>query len=98
MKLSKEEFMSKLLHHPSLINRVERLLEIIENPDGRSTRADDVEELVTIELRALGNEMLHEWARDEALKSKEAVLNSGVVVKKKSKKNSTGTLRMEQSA
>jgi len=98
MELSDEEFMSKLSKHPSLRNRVERLLKVVENPDGRSTRADDAEELVTVELRALGNEMLHEWARDEALKSEEAVLNSGVVVKKKSKKNSTGTPPTERSA
>ena len=91
MKSSAEEFMNKLLKHPALLDRFEKLLDIIENADGNSTRADDAEELVTVELRALGGEMLHDWAREGALKSEEAILKSGVSVKKKFKKNSTGT-------
>lgn len=95
MKLSDEEFMSKLSKHPSLRSRFEQLLRVIDNPDGKTTRADAAEELVTSELRSLGSEMLHEWAQEEAVRSAETVLNSGVSVKKKSKKKSTGTAPTE---
>lgn len=89
MKLSDEELIGKLSKHTFLRDRVEGLLDIVENPDGRFTRADDAEEQVTVELRSLGNEMLREWAQDASLKSEKAVLNSGVVVKKKSKKSNS---------
>jgi hypothetical protein len=47
--------------------------------------------LVTTELRSLGNEMLSEWAKNEHTRCEETLLKENVSVKKKSKKNSTGT-------
>jgi hypothetical protein len=91
MTLTDEEFLSKLKAHPSLKNRFEQLLTIIDNPDGRSNLADDAEMLVTTELRSLGNEMLSEWAKNEHTRCEETLLKENVSVKKKSKKNSTGT-------
>jgi hypothetical protein len=40
--------------------------------------------------------MLQEWAADELERSQETLLNSGVTVERKSKKNSTGTQPMEK--
>jgi hypothetical protein len=96
MSLTNEEFLKKLDNHPALRTRIEGLFTIIDNPDGRSTRADDAELLVQQELRSLGREMLQEWAADELERSQETLLNSGVTVERKSKKNSTGTQPMEK--
>lgn len=90
MTLTDKEFLDKLNSHPKLKTRVEQLLTIIDNPDGRSTLADDAEMLVRTELNALGAEMLCEWAKDEHVRSEETLLKTGVSVKKKLKKNSTG--------
>jgi hypothetical protein len=90
MTLTDEEFLLKLKAHASLKNRFENLLTIIDNPDGRSSLADDAEMLVTTELRTLGNEMLSEWAKNEHTRCEETLLESGVSVKKKSKKNFIG--------
>lgn len=96
MPLTDEQFLSKLKEHPALKARFEHLLTIIDNPDGRSTLADNAEMLVTTELRSLGKEMLHEWAINEHSRSEETMLDSGVSVKKKTKKNSTGIPPMER--
>ena len=40
-----DQITNKLSRHPELLNRVGRLLEIIENTDGRTTLADDAEGL-----------------------------------------------------
>lgn len=90
MTLTDDEFLSKLKAHPALKNRFEQLLTIIDNPDGRSSLADDAEMLVVTELRTLGNEMLGEWAKNEHTRCEETLLESGVSVKKKTKKNSIG--------
>ena len=57
--------------------------------------ADDAEERVIGEMRKFGQEILEEWAKEGARKEEEAVVNRGVAVKKKSKKNFTGTPPME---
>ena len=95
MKASVDRISARLSKHPELLNRIDRLLDIIENQDGQATLADDVEERVVGEMRKFGKEVLEEWAKDESQRREENVLSSGVYVKKKSKKNSTGTPRME---
>ena len=92
-----EQISARLSKHPELWNRIDRLLNIVENQDGRATLADDAEERVIREMRKFGQEILGEWAREGAKREEEAVLNSGINVKRKSKKNSTGTPRMEPS-
>ena len=89
--LKAEKIVSRLSDHPMLMERMEHLLNIIDNPDGRATLADDAEILVTQELRSLGKEMLEEWSQNEAEKAEKTVLSSGVLVKKKTKKKSIST-------
>jgi len=91
-----DQITDKLSKHPELLNRVGRLLEIIENPDGRTTLADDAEECVIAEMRELGKEVLEKWAKDESQRREALLLKSEIVMKKKAKKNSTGIPLMEQ--
>ncbi len=96
MAMSIDQITAKLSKHPELLNRVERCLEIIENADGRTTLADDAEERVIEELREFGRELLEKWAYDESQRQEGLLLNSGLAVKKKAKKNSTGIPPTEQ--
>jgi len=86
-----QKILSRLADHPKLLERVEEILNIVENPDDRAILLDDAEELVTQELRLLGKEMLQEWSQSESEKAEYALRNSGITVKKKTKKKSLFT-------
>ena len=58
-KLSLED---RLRAHPHLKNRIETLLNIVEDTASNVDKADDAEQLVIDELRRLGNDALHDWA------------------------------------
>ena len=96
MTMSTEEIAHKLLKYPELLNCVGRLLEVIENEDGRSTSADNAEELIIEGMREFGKELMVKWAKDESKRREVLILKSGVAVRKKTKKNSTGIPLMEQ--
>jgi len=59
-------FINRLNQHPQLRERMEFLLNVIENTGGDCTKADDAERCVIEELRKMGNDALHCWA-DKAL-------------------------------
>jgi hypothetical protein len=98
MAKSVHQLVDKLSKYPKLIDRVERLLEIIENPDGATTLADDAEAHVVAEMRELGKEVLEKWGQEESHRQEAVILKSGVSVKKKGKKNSIGTPHTARSA
>lgn len=89
MAMTAEQIANKLSKYPELLNRVERFLDIIDNKDGRTTLADDAEDCVIEEMRGLGKEILGKWGEDEEKRRNQLILESGVVVRKKTKKNST---------
>ncbi len=97
MAMTDEEIINKLSQSPELLKRVGRLLEIVENKEGRTTLADDAEECVIEEMRELGKEVMEKWAQDEAQRREHMILESGVAVRKKVKKNSTGIQHMGSS-
>jgi hypothetical protein len=78
--------LERLTKHPKLLERMNRLLDIVDNADGRATRADDAEACVIVEMRSLGREVLEEWATDEKARQEAAIEGSGVKVRKKTKK------------
>ena len=55
-------FINRLKQHPKLLDRVEALLNVVENVAGDCTKADDAEQYVIDELRQMGNDALHCWA------------------------------------
>jgi hypothetical protein len=81
-----EQISNRLSKHPELWNRIDRLLDIVENQDGQATLADDAEERVIGEMRKFGQEILEGGAKEGDKRHEEAVLNSGVNLKRKSKK------------
>lgn len=66
-------FINRLNQHPELRERMESLLNVVENAGGDCTKADDAEQYVIEELRKMGNEALHAWANKAILKTTETM-------------------------
>jgi hypothetical protein len=85
-----DRFIRKLEAHPEVFERIERILEIVEDETGEAMTADEAEELLVQELRKMGHDALQEWAMEkEARIEKEYAGRSRVV--KREKKSSGGT-------
>jgi len=61
-----ETLEQRLAKHPALKDRIETLLAIVENQDGKLEKADDAEWAVLEQLRPLGQQALGEWAQKQA--------------------------------
>lgn len=61
-----ETLEQRLAQHPVLKERIETLLAIVENRDGKLEKADDAEWAVIEQLRPLGQQALGEWAQKQA--------------------------------
>jgi hypothetical protein len=81
---------------PEVRARFERMLDLIENAAGDVEKAAEAERRVIEELRQMGNEVLHSWARRQEQK-KEEKFNKKPGVNRKKKKLSTGTRGSEKS-
>jgi hypothetical protein len=64
-------FVESLNQHPKLRERMESLLNVVENVAGDCTRADDAERYVIEELGKMGNDALHCWGDKAAINSSE---------------------------
>jgi hypothetical protein len=80
----------RLKQYPELKAKIETLLGIIENAGGDIEKAAEAESRIIEELRQMGNEVLHGWARHQQEK-KEKEYDAKPGVNRKGKKNSTGT-------
>jgi hypothetical protein len=86
----------RLRDHPALRAKMESLLMVVENAAGDVEKAAEAERRVTDELRQMGNEALHAWARrQEERKETEVAHQPGV--QRKGKKTSIGKRGMEKS-
>jgi hypothetical protein len=94
--IRKRSLDERLRDLPEVRARVERMLDLIDNAAGDVEKAAEAERRVTEELRQMGNEMLHGWARRQAQK-KEARYNDKEGVNRKEKKTSTGSRDSEKS-
>jgi len=63
---TKDRELVKLLNaHPSLRERVEQLLQVVEDKDGNLEKADAAEQRVIEEIRKIGHAALTEWATNK---------------------------------
>jgi len=92
----KRNLEERLKDQPEFKARVEKLLDVIENAAGDIEKAAEAERRVIEELRQMGNEVLHGWARRQQQK-KEEEFASKAGVNRKEKKTSTGTPGTEKS-
>ena len=80
----------RLKEYPELKAKIEAMLAIIENAGGDVEKAAEAERRIIEELRQMGNEVLHGWARRQQQKKAEEY-NAKPGVNRKEKKTSTGT-------
>jgi hypothetical protein len=62
-------FLNRLNQHPQLRDRVEALLNVIENEAGDYTTANEAENQLIEALRKMGNDASHGWAHKACDKS-----------------------------
>lgn len=86
----------RLKEYPELRAKIEAMLAIIENAGGDLEKAAEAEQRIIDEMRQMGNEVLHSWARRQQEK-KENEYNAKEGVNRKRKKNSIGTRGSERS-
>jgi hypothetical protein len=79
----------RLKEYPELKTKIETMLAIIENAGGDVEKAAAAERRIIEELRQMGNEVLHSWARRQQQK-KEEEYDTKPGVNRKEKKSSTG--------
>jgi hypothetical protein len=84
------ELIRRLGEYPELKAKIEAMLAIIENAGGDVEKAAEAERRIIEELRQMGNEVLHGWARRQQQK-KEEEYNTQPGVNRKEKKSSSGT-------
>jgi hypothetical protein len=61
----------RLKEYPELKTKIESMLAIIENAAGDVEKAGEAERRIIEELRQMGNEVLHSWARRQQQKKEE---------------------------
>ncbi len=66
-------FINRLNQHPKLRERMDALLNVVENAAGDCTKADAAEQHIIDELRKMGNEALHSWADNAVPKTTETL-------------------------
>ena len=89
-----KRLVERLEADPELRERIESIVAIVENEDQRYGTADEAEQKAIEELRKLGNELLHGWARRRSEESSRGIDQKGKGIKH-GKKKSTGTQRSE---
>lgn len=85
----------RLRDYPELKERFEAILSIAEAEGTELQRADDAEQRVIEEVRKLGNEVMHGWARRREGQNGVKLLEEGHKLTKHGKKKSTGTRRSD---
>lgn len=85
----------RLERHPELKERMERLLDVVENVSGDVKLADEAERRAIEELRLMGQQIMQGWGQRLADKEAQELEGKGEVVRQ-SKKNSIGTARSEK--
>lgn len=88
---------ARLNKHPQLRQRMEALLDVVENTSGDCTKADDAEQYVIDELRKMGNQALSSWAENSVISAVEKQYQETLKIHRKGKKISAGTVPLEKS-
>lgn len=86
-----ELLLTHLNQYPRLRERIETLLNIVNNVAGEWTKADVAEQAVIEELRKLGNAALQGWAEQAVQTAVETVRQQQPALQGNGKKKSGGT-------
>lgn len=83
-------FVQRISQYPSLKNRIELLMNVLEDCAGDCQKANEAELRVIEELRQLGSEALHCWAERKVEQVAEDYNQAHSTATKSGKKNSGG--------
>ena len=81
----------RLSRYPSLKNRIELIINIVEDSAGDCQKANEAEIRVIEELRQMGSEALHCWSEHKMAQTTEDFDKAHSTAVKSGKKNSGGT-------
>lgn len=93
MSDQKKSLEERLKAYPDLQNRIETILDNVEDASDEVKTADEAEERAIEQLRQLGAEVLQNWAAQKE-KQKAATYQKDPVAKRHGKKKSIGTRRL----
>ena len=69
-KINSQELCKKLENHPNLLEKINKLLLIVDGEGKDEIKlGDDAEEAVVAGLRGFGNELLEEWGKLQVQRS-----------------------------
>jgi len=85
MEQKKRSLEEQLAEHPKLRARFEQLLELVANEREEVLRADEAEQRVDQQVRSLGQEVLQEWAQQQAARQERAWSGRPGVTRKEKK-------------
>lgn len=91
----RKSFEERLRDYPELKERFEAILAIAEAEGNELERADDAEQRAIEEVRKLGNEVMHGWARRREGQNVAKLEEERHKLTKHGKKKSTGTRRSD---
>ena len=93
-KFSLEERLSTA--HPELLKRFEEIAALVENTNGDTVLADDAEHQAIKEVRLLGSEIMHSWARHQTKRADLDFENKAENTRRNGKKKSIGIPHLEK--
>ena len=96
MSQNNDQLIDRLNQHPKLRDRIEALLNVVENTGNDCKKADDAEQYVIEELRKMGNDALHCWADNTVKKASDELREQQPALHGNGKKNSTGIQHLEK--
>ena len=85
-----KEFAERLEKYPALKASFEKMLNIAENSDGTIVLADDAEEMIIANSRALNQDAMRAWAENQNKKQSNQFERRHQGANKAGKKNSNG--------
>jgi hypothetical protein len=88
---TEENFLTRLRQYPGLCERMESLLNIVENVAGDHTKADAAEQAVLDEVRKLGHTALQSWAEQAVRRATATMRQQHPTLQGNGKKKSGGT-------
>ena len=88
---TEENLLTRLRQYPGLCERMESLLNIVENVAGDHTKADAAEQAVLDEVRKLGHTALQGWAEQAVRRATATMRQQQPTLQGKGEKKSGGT-------
>ena len=96
MKEEVKNLLARIQAHPGLEERIEAILDIMENKSGEFITADEAEGKAIVEVQKLGQELLKGWALNQQNKAIKLAEETHPNMKKHGKKNFIGNRPLEK--